>query len=212
VQGVLIFVLLVLYLICMGIKGLFRLVTGEARREREEAARQEEEQRRLEADAAQRRAAERHAKEDAKGRFRQAVLDGHLPDAADLLLISDSEERIPADPKEALEELLWGECTLREMAYADAVRLIQQTNRVNERAQARAVRDARTAPVTRKEAFELLGVTARCTPQQLTEAYHRKVCQWHPDKLDAMAQELKDFATRETARLNDAYRLLKSST
>jgi hypothetical protein len=212
VQGVLIFVLLVLYLICMGIKGLFRLVTGEARREREETARQEEGQRRREAESAQRRAAERQAREDAKARFQQAVVDGRFPGAADLVIISDSEERIPVDPKEALEELLWGECTLREMAYADGVRLIQQMNRVNQRAQARAARDDRTAPLTRKEAFELLGVTARYTPEQLTEAYHRKVCLWHPDKLDAMAQELKDFATRETARLNEAYRLLKSST
>ena len=29
-------------------------------------------------------------------------------------------------------------------------------------------------------------------------AYHRNVSQWHPDKLETMAPELKDYATRQT--------------
>jgi hypothetical protein len=31
----------------------------------------------------------------------------------------------------------------------------------------------------------------KCTPEELASAYHRKVLEWHPDKLDTMAQELK---------------------
>lgn len=46
---------------------------------------------------------------------------------------------------------------------------------------------------------------------KLTRAYHRKVSEWHPDKLNTMAQELRDYATRRTARINEAYDRLRSS-
>jgi curved DNA-binding protein CbpA len=35
---------------------------------------------------------------------------------------------------------------------------------------------------------------------------------WHPDKPEIMAQELKDYATRQTARINEAYQMVKSTT
>ena len=50
------------------------------------------------------------------------------------------------------------------------------------------------------------------TPEELADAYHRTVSQWHPDKLEMMAQELKDYATRQTARINEAYQKVKSTT
>ena len=46
----------------------------------------------------------------------------------------------------------------------------------------------------------------------MNDAYHRKVSQWHPDKLEPMAQELRDYATRHTARINEAFQMLKSTT
>ncbi len=48
-----------------------------------------------------------------------------------------------------------------------------------------------------------------CTLEELTRAYHRKVPEWHPDKLDTMAQELMDYATRRMARVNEAYQRLR---
>ena len=33
-----------------------------------------------------------------------------------------------------------------------------------------------------------------------------------PDKLEPMAPELKDYATRQTQRINEAYQKLKSTT
>jgi curved DNA-binding protein CbpA len=55
-------------------------------------------------------------------------------------------------------------------------------------------------------------VTPGCTPEELADAYHQKVSQWHPDKLETMAPELKDYATRQTARVIEAYQLVKSTT
>jgi curved DNA-binding protein CbpA len=44
----------------------------------------------------------------------------------------------------------------------------------------------------------------------VNDAYHRTVSHWHPDKLDSMAPELREYATRRTARINEAYQLVKS--
>jgi len=44
------------------------------------------------------------------------------------------------------------------------------------------------------------------------DAYHLTRSQWHPDKLETMAPELKDYATRQTVRINEAYQKLKSTT
>ncbi len=92
------------------------------------------------------------------------------------------------------------------------MRIIQQRQRVEERAKARAARGdgEPTGPISQAEAFELLGVAPGCTPEELTTAYHRKISQWHPDKLESMAGELKAFATRRTARLNEAFSLLRA--
>ena len=65
--------------------------------------------------------------------------------------------------------------------------------------------------VSENEAYELLGVTAACTDEELKEAYHQKVNYWHPDKFHAaqIPIEMKELATREMARVNEAYRELK---
>jgi DnaJ like chaperone protein len=109
-----------------------------------------------------------------------------------------------------LEELLYGRCSLHTMTFSDAVALIRQRKRIEDRAKARAARgEEPTGPVTQSEAYELLGVGQGCSPEELASAYHRKVSEWHPDKLETMADELKAYATRRTARLNEAFQKLR---
>jgi curved DNA-binding protein CbpA len=50
-----------------------------------------------------------------------------------------------------------------------------------------------------------------CTPDELADAYHWTVSQWHLDKLELMAPELREYATRLTVRINEAYQLVKST-
>jgi len=159
----------------------------------------------------------RKIKEDAKEQFGQAVMDGRFPSEKVLAIIADCDSDIPTNLKEALEELLYGHCSLHSIAFSAAVRLIQQRQRVEERARKRGTRPEQptaepSGPVTQAEAYGLLGVSPGCSPGELTRAYHRKVSQWHPDKLnETMAQELRDYATRRTARLNEAFQLLRSA-
>jgi len=216
-EAVIAFVFLVLYMLWAGIKAFFRWVTGEAKREQEEQCRQENERRRHEKEREQQEAAERQAKSDAKKQFEQAILNGQFPTNEVLSVLANCNgnwDDIPTNVKEAFEELLTGTCTLREISYGDAVRLIRQRERIGERARQRAGRvglpgDDPSRPLGEPEAFALLGVGQGCTPDELAHAYHQKMSQWHPDKLENMAPELKDYATRQTQRINEAYQKLK---
>ena len=218
IEAVAVFIVLVFWLVGAGIKALFRLVTGEARREWEEEQRQRQEQRKQDEERERKEAAERQAKSDAKKQFEQAILNGQFPTNEVLSVLANCDgnwDDIPTNVKEAFEELLWGSCTLRDITYGDAVRLIRQRGRIGERARQRAAKAGQPAepsrPVTENEAFALLGVGQGCTPDELAHAYHLTMSQWHPDKLENMATELKDYATRQTQRINEAYQLLKTT-
>jgi hypothetical protein len=206
-------IVLVIYLVQQG----FKWLTGETQREREEEQRREQERRRQEGERERKEAAERQAEAEAKKQFEQSILNGEFPSSKVLSILRDSFDHIPENIKEALEELLWGTCTLREMDYYDAVRLIRQRGRIGERARQRTARvglpgDDPDRPLAEPEAFALLGVAAGCTSEELAHAYHLTMSQWHPDKLEMMAPELREYATRRTVRNNEAYQLVKSTT
>jgi len=220
IEAVIAFVFLVIYMLWAGIKAFFQWASGETKREREEEQRQQNERRRQEKEREQEEAAKRQARADAKKQFEQAILNGQFPTNEVLSVLANCDgnwDDIPTNVKEAFEELLWGSCTLREITYGDAVRLIRQRERIGERARQRAGRvglpgDDPSRPLGEPEAFALLGVGQGCTPDELAHAYHLTMSQWHPDKLETMAPELKDYATRQTQRINEAYQKLKSTT
>jgi len=219
-EAVLMAVLLVLYFFAQAIKYLFDLLTGEAKREQQEERRRQEEDRRREKEREQEEAAKRQAKADAKKQFEQAILNGQFPTNEVLSVLANCDgnwDDIPDNVKETFEELLSGTCTLHEMTYADAVRLIRQRERIGERARQRAAKvglpdDDPSRPLGEPEAFALLGVGQGCTPDELAHAYHLTMSQWHPDKLETMAPELREYATRRTARINEAYQKVKTTT
>jgi hypothetical protein len=199
-------------LVCVIIRAIYRLLTGAARREKEEERRRLEELYRQEQDCKRQEELQRKIKENAKQRFEEAVMSGRFPCEEVLTILADCDSDIPTNLKEAVEELLYGRCSLHSMAFGDAVCLIQQRQRIAERAKGRAARgEEPTGPVTQGEACELLGVNPGCSPEELASAYHRKVLEWHPDRLnEAMAKELREYATRRTQRINEAYQMLRS--
>lgn len=56
-----------------------------------------------------------------------------------------------------------------------------------------------------EEDFATLGVSPTCTDDQLRKAYRKKVSEWHPDKLNNMAPELRQIANDKCAEINAAY-------
>lgn len=189
---------------------------GDRRREKEEERRREEEVCKEEEKRERTERLRRKIKENSRKQFGQAVMDGRFPSEQVLTILADCDHDMPTDSKEAFEEMMYGGCTLRSLTFGKAVRLIQQRQRVEERVRKRGTRRQQptaepSGPVTQAEAHALLGVSPGCTPAELTRAYHRQVAQWHPDKLETMAQELKALATRHTARINEAYERLRSA-
>ncbi len=107
-------------------------------------------------------------------------------------------------------------CAAKRMSASGNRQSERKRQRTEERARQKAAtgRQSPAEPngaVTEAEACKLLGVSQGCTPDELTRAYHRKVSEWHPDKLESMAQELRDYATRHTSRINEAHQLLRSA-
>jgi len=198
-------------LVALIIRGIYRLLTGAAAKEREEERRRQAQWRKEEYERECQEQARRNAEQAAQKEFEQAVMAGRFPSEEVLTVLQHGSTYMPVNLKEAVEELVFGRCSMSNMDWGDAVALIRQRKRIAERAKARAARgEEPTGPVAQSEAYDLLGVSEGCSPEELASAYHRKVLEWHPDRLnEAMAKELRDYATRRTARINEAYERLR---
>jgi DnaJ like chaperone protein len=62
-------------------------------------------------------------------------------------------------------------------------------------------------------AYEVLGVDATCTDQELKRAYRRLMSQHHPDKLVAkgLPEEMMKLATEKTQQIKEAYDTIKQN-
>jgi DnaJ like chaperone protein len=65
-------------------------------------------------------------------------------------------------------------------------------------------------PLSPEQARLLLGLGKTFSADELKSAWKRKVSEWHPDKLDGMAEELRKLATQRVQSLNEAYALLRN--
>jgi len=65
-------------------------------------------------------------------------------------------------------------------------------------------------PMTQISACQFLGVPPTSTPKQIKAAYRQMVSQWHPDRFEFQAEEVRQRATEQMAAINDAYHLLRS--
>lgn len=57
--------------------------------------------------------------------------------------------------------------------------------------------------------YEVLGVAPTATPEEIRAAYQALVRQYHPDKVDNMAPELRELAEQRTKEINAAYNQLR---
>jgi hypothetical protein len=72
--------------------------------------------------------------------------------------------------------------------------------------------DAPTASLAKgavEEDCRLLGIDEYYTLDELSAARRAKAAQWHPDKLENMAPELKEYASQQLTRFNLAYERLE---
>ncbi|MDO6461436.1 co-chaperone DjlA [Granulosicoccaceae sp. 1_MG-2023] len=71
----------------------------------------------------------------------------------------------------------------------------------------------RSAEMTLAEAYEVLGVTADSSAQEVKRAYRRLISQHHPDKLVAkgLPEEMIRLANEKSAKISGAYDLIKDA-
>lgn len=75
-----------------------------------------------------------------------------------------------------------------------------------------SLRTANSAPYRGSDPWRILGVKEGCSADELKQAYHQLVRAHHPDRIKGMGleSEYQELATRNMARINDAYaQLLK---
>ncbi len=63
------------------------------------------------------------------------------------------------------------------------------------------------------DAYQLLGITAKASDQEVKKAYRRQMNQHHPDKLvsKGLPQEMMDIANQKTQDIKAAYELIKQT-
>jgi preprotein translocase subunit Sec63 len=60
-----------------------------------------------------------------------------------------------------------------------------------------------------KRFHEVLGIQGKVTGEQIKKAYRRRIAEYHPDKVQNMAPEIRKLAEQRTAELTEAYAYLK---
>lgn len=65
--------------------------------------------------------------------------------------------------------------------------------------------------LTVSEAYGVLGLPMTASVAEIKSGLHRAVAKWHPDRLEGMAEELRNWAAQKTARINAAYEVIRQS-
>jgi len=126
-----------------------------------------------------------------------AYADGRLDNAEKQLL------------KEICSRLQFPDFVFRQMEAL--VRASSQRTRQGDHRERAA--PASAPSMTRKQAYELLGISTNADAAEIKRAYRRQMSQHHPDKLVArgLPPEMIKMATEQTQRIREAYDLIKTS-
>ncbi len=63
----------------------------------------------------------------------------------------------------------------------------------------------------RKSPYEILGVNSNSSVEDIKKAYKQKMKEYHPDRLENFAEELRDLAVKKTKEINKSYEEIRKS-
>lgn len=76
----------------------------------------------------------------------------------------------------------------------------------------RPMADAPSGMKSGKTPWEVLKISPTSSQEQIKEAYYQQVQKYHPDKIDHMGGELKEFAQEKLREINWAYEFLSNKS
>jgi DnaJ-domain-containing protein 1 len=68
--------------------------------------------------------------------------------------------------------------------------------------------EQRAQSIDGEDFYQMLGVAADATPEQVKSAYFQLAKNWHPDRLSSDLLDLKPLVARVFARFSEAYQTL----
>lgn len=80
---------------------------------------------------------------------------------------------------------------------------------LNKKSQKRPGQNAESEFSGTRDPYSILGVSRNAGPEEIRNAYHEKIRQYHPDLVDKMGPEIQQVAREKTQLLNSAYETLK---
>lgn len=63
-----------------------------------------------------------------------------------------------------------------------------------------------------KHYLGILGLKTKATREQIKKAYRKRIAEYHPDKVQRMAPEIRELAQKRTTELTEAYNYLKAKS
>ncbi|GBR67530.1 J domain-containing protein [Gluconobacter kanchanaburiensis] len=84
-------------------------------------------------------------------------------------------------------------------------RFFGKTETQNEDARQETPEDPIDEPSAERTWFEVLGVSEFASPEDIKRAYRDLIRQYHPDKVGAMGEKIRELAMRETQIINAAF-------
>lgn len=114
------------------------------------------------------------------------------------------------------EEALWETAHTLGFSKADFRHILQRGQAQQHYQQNRRSQNSRSSDRGRlnlRDAYQLLGITATASDQEVKKAYRRQMNQHHPDKLvsKGLPQEMMDIANQKTQDIKAAYELIKQT-
>jgi hypothetical protein len=77
---------------------------------------------------------------------------------------------------------------------------------------ARARDETHHEPAKRSERafdpYQILGISGSSSPEAIRNAYRARMCEYHPDKVAHLGEELQELAHRKALEIQEAYRQL----
>lgn len=62
----------------------------------------------------------------------------------------------------------------------------------------------------REDPYAILGLTYEASDEEVEQAYRRLIAQYHPDRMQGVAEELREQAEQRSREINVAYRRIKT--